>query len=134
MIFLVLSILLILTAVLTIYFWIDFFYKGNVQVMKEEWYIKFESAFPVADFWMAACALLGAFGLLTGQSFGPFFALLAASALIFLALMDITFNVQNQMYRLVRKSREMAFELVINLWCLSLGIILILALSTVFLL
>jgi len=133
MIFLVLSILLILTAIFTIYFWIDFFYKGNVQVMKEEWYIKFESAFPIADFWMAACALLGALGLLTGQSFGPFFALLAASALIFLALMDITFNVQNHMYRLVRQSREMAFELVINLWCLSLGIILILTLSTVFL-
>ncbi|MFW9985009.1 MAG: hypothetical protein ACFFDJ_00405 [Candidatus Odinarchaeota archaeon] len=133
MLFLVLSILLILTAIFTIYFWVDFFFKGHVQVTKEKWYIKFESAFPIADFWMAICALIGAIGFLTGQSFGPFFALLAASSLIFLALMDITFNVQNKMYHRIRKSREMAFELVINVWCLTLGIALILILSTIFL-
>ncbi len=133
MLFLALAILLILTAILTIYFWVDFFFKGKVQVTKEAWYVKFESAFPIADFWMSACALLGAAGLLLGQSFGPFFALLAASSLIFLALMDITFNVQNGMYRLIRESREMVFEVVINVWCLALGITLILGLSTVFL-
>jgi hypothetical protein len=133
MIFLILSILLFLTAILTIYFWVDFFFKGAVQVSKEEWYIKFESAFPIADFWMAACAIVGAIGILLGQSFGPFFALIAGSSLIFLALMDITFNIQNKMYRLVRKSREMAIELVINLWCLILGVSVILVLSTVLL-
>ena len=133
MLFIILSILLILTAIFTIYFWVDFFFKGHVKVTEEEWYIKFESAFPIADFWMATCALIGAVGILTGQSFGPFFALLAASSLIFLALMDITFNVQNKMYHRIRKSREMAFELVINVWCLTLGIALTLVLSTVFL-
>ncbi|MFX1577916.1 MAG: hypothetical protein ACFFCF_12220 [Promethearchaeota archaeon] len=133
MIFLLLAVLLILTAILTIVFWVDFFLKGDVQVTKEEWYIKFESAFPVADFWLAICAIIGGIGILIGQSFGPFFALLAASALIFLALMDITFNIQNKMYQLVRKSREMAFELVINVWCLALGITLIVLLSTILL-
>ncbi|MFX1318644.1 MAG: hypothetical protein ACFE9D_08300 [Promethearchaeota archaeon] len=133
MLFLILSVLLILTAIFVIYFWVDYFFKGNVQVTKEEWYNKFESAFPIADFWMSACAILGALGLLLGQSFGPFFALLAASSLIFLALMDITFNIQNKMYRLARKSREMAFEVIINVWCLTLGITLILVFSTIFL-
>ncbi len=133
MIFLILSFFLIVTAILTIYFWVDFFFKGTVKVTKEEWYIKFEKAFPVADFWMAGCALISAIGLLFGLSFGPFFALLAASSLIFLALMDITFNIQNKMYHRIRESREMVLEVVINVWCLFLGILLILVFSTVFL-
>jgi len=74
---------------------------------------------------MAACALLGAVGLLTEQTYGLLFSLLAASSLILLALMDITFNVENKLYRLVGTSREMALELLINLWCLSSGVILI---------
>jgi len=70
---------------------------------------------------MATCALLGAVGLLTEQTYGLLFSLLAASSLIFLALMDITFNVENKLYRLVGTSREMALELLINMvlivWC-----------------
>ncbi len=133
MILLVLGALLILTALLTIYYWVDFFRHGNVQISKEEWYLKFEKAFPVADFWMAGCSLIGGIGLLTSQSYGFLFALLAASSFIFLALMDITFNVQNQLYRLIKTSREMLLELVINVWCLALGSTLILVLSPVLL-
>jgi hypothetical protein len=121
----VLSVLLIVTALFTIYYWLDFYLRGGVQVIPEEWYIKFEKAFPVADLWMAACALLGAVGLLTEQTYGLLFSLLAASSLIFLAFMDITFNIENNLYRLVGTSREMALELLINLWSLSLGVILI---------
>lgn len=121
----VLSVLLIVTALFTIYYWLDFYLRGGVQVIPEEWYIKFEKAFPVADLWMAACALLGAVGLLTEQTYGLLFSLLAASSLIFLAFMDITFNIENNLYRLVGTSREMALELLINLWSLSFGVILI---------
>ena len=125
LVILVLSVLLIVTALFTIYYWLDFYLRGGVQVIQEEWYIKFEKAFPAADLWMAACALLGAVGLLTEQTYGLLFSLLAASSLIFLALMDITFNVENKLYRLVGTSREMALELLINLWGLSFGVILI---------
>jgi len=119
---------LIVTALFTICYWLDFYLRGGVQVIQEEWYIKFEKAFPAADLWMAACALLGAVGLLTEQTYGLLFSLLAASSLIFLALMDITFNVENKLYRLVGTSREMALELLINLWGLSFGVILIVCL------
>lgn len=129
MILLVLGALLIITALFTIYYWVDFFRRGTVQLSKEEWYLKFEKAFPIADFWMAACSLIAGVGLLTSQSYGVLFALLAASSFIFLALMDITFNVQNQLYRLITTSREMFLELVINVWCLTLGITCILVLS-----
>jgi hypothetical protein len=122
----IISILLIITALVTIYYWADFFFRGTVHVINEEWYIKFERSFPIADLWgLVVCSLLGAAGLLTKQSYGPFFALLAASSMIFLALQDITFNIQNNMYHFIPASNEMTFELIINLWTLALGIALI---------
>jgi hypothetical protein len=80
--------------------------------------------------WAAACALLGAVGLLTAQNSGLLYSLLAASSLMFLALMDITFNVENKLYHLVGTSNEMKLELVGNIWFLSVSIVLIVYLWT----
>jgi len=121
----VLSALLIVTAVGTTYYWADFYFRGGVHVIKEDWYLRFERSFTPADLWMSACALIGAVGLLTGQPYGLVFALLAAGSLLFLALMDITFNIQNNLYHLIPTSSQMKFELLINLWTLGLGAALI---------
>ena len=119
----ILAVLLIITALGTIYYWADFYLRGEVQVLKEEWYIKFEKAFLVADLWgISTCSLIGAVGLLTEQPYGPFFSLLASGSMIFLALMDITFNIENKLYPLIATSNQMVFELGINLWFLVLGI------------
>ena len=120
-----LSVLLISTAIVCIYYWVDFYITGGVQVIKDEWYTKFQNSFPSADLWMSACAILGAIGLLTGQTYGPLFALLAASSLIFLGLMDVTFNIQNKLYRLVATSGQMKFEVFLNSFALGFGIALI---------
>ena len=120
-----LSVLLIGTAIGLIYYWIDFYVRGGVQVVNEDWYARFQKAFPAADLWTAACALVGAIGLLAGQTYGLLFALLTASSLIFLGLMDVTFSIQNNLYRLVCASGQMKFELFINLWTLGLGLALI---------
>jgi len=129
LIILILSVLLVISAIGLIYYWVDFYLRKGVQVIQEDWYLKFQKSFPVADMWLAVCALLGAVGLLTEQNYGLLFSLLAAISLIFLALMDITFNIKNKLYRLVGESREMVFEVVINLWSLLLGIILIVCLG-----
>jgi hypothetical protein len=52
--------------------------------------------------------------------------------MIFLALMDITFNVENKLYPLIATSNQMVFELGINLWFLVLGISLIVYLWPIF--
>ena len=130
---LILAVLLIITGLFNIYYWADFYLRGGVQVLEDEWYIKFEKAFLIADLWgLSACSLIGALGLLTEQAYGPFFSLLAAGSLIFLALMDITFNIQNGLYPLIALSNQMVIELVINLWALVLGITLIIHLWPIF--
>jgi hypothetical protein len=117
-----LSVLMIGTAVVAIYYWADFYLRGQVHVIKEDWYIKFQKSFPLADLWMSACALTGAIGLLTEQVYGLVFTLLTAGSLIFLGLMDITFNIQNNLYRLINSSSQMKFELFLNIFALGLGV------------
>ena len=121
------AVMLLVTAVATVAYWLDFFLRGSVHVVEEEWYIRFERAFPVADTFMAVSAIVGAVGLLSGESFGVAFALVAASAFLFLALMDVTFNVENGLYRYLRSSPPMRAELVINLWFIGLGVALLAA-------
>jgi hypothetical protein len=117
----VIAILLLLTAVVTVAYWADFFVRGTVNVVEEEWYIRFERSFPAADGFMSACAAAAAVGLLADAGYGIAFALVAGGALIFLGLMDVTFNVENRLYRFLRTSWPMRAELVINLWSLGLG-------------
>ena len=115
------GILLAVTAVVTVAYWIDFFWHGSVNVVDEDWYLTFERAFPPADLFMAVTAGASAAGLLTDQGWGVAWALVAAGALVFLGLMDTTFNLQNGLYRHLRTSWPMRAELVINVWSIGLG-------------
>ena len=139
--------LLIVTAVGTLLYWLDFFLAGTVDVVNDDWYLTFQRAFPAADAWMAACALIAGAGFLCGpktplsagarraegdgdgvlrmpRTYPPWasrFSLLAGSSMVFLALLDITFNLGNGLYAYVSSSPEMGTEAVINLWSLSVG-------------
>jgi uncharacterized membrane protein (DUF2068 family) len=103
---------LAVVAVLTTLYWIDFFTSGGVHVRDDAVYLAFEKAFPLADAWMAACSLLGAIGLWTRRSWGLLFGLLAGSAQIFLACMDVLFNLNEGNYAIA--SAPMAAEILIN--------------------
>jgi hypothetical protein len=116
-----LAVLLIVTAVVTVAYWIDFFVRGTVQAEDEEWYLRFERAFPAADAWLSVCSVVGAVGLLSDAGYGVAFGLLAGSALIFLGLLDVSFNLQNGLYRRLPASGQMWAELVINVWSLGFG-------------
>ena len=115
------AVLLLVTAAGTAAYWADFFLRGTVNVMDTDWYIRFQRAFPVADAWMSACALVGGVGLLAGSGVGVAFSLVAAGALVFLGLMDVTFNVGNGLYRYLATSAPMRAELVVNVWTIGLG-------------
>jgi hypothetical protein len=122
-----LAALLIATGVGTLVYWVNYFLQGDVRVLTYRWYGAFEDSFPVADSWMAACAILAGIGLLRAAPWGALFGLLAGSALIFLAGMDITFNIENGLYALAAASDAMKFEIFLNVWTLTMGAVTIVA-------
>jgi hypothetical protein len=116
----ILGAVLIVAAAVTAYYWWSYFHGGDVRVIDARWYTAFESSFPVADGWMALCSALAGIGFLTGNRYAAAFGLLAGSAIIYLACMDITFDVENGMYALA--SDAMKFEIFINVTCVILGV------------
>ncbi|HTQ14703.1 MAG TPA: hypothetical protein VMH86_12590 [Rhizomicrobium sp.] len=117
----ILGALLVFAAIVTAFYWWSYFTGGDVMVVHDRWYTAFESSFPVADGWMALCAAIAGLGFILGRPFAPFFGLLAASAILYLAAMDITFDVENGMYAMARTSDAMKFEIFINASCIVLG-------------
>jgi hypothetical protein len=118
----VLGVLLIVAAAVTAYYWWSYFHGGDVRVIDARWYTAFESSFPVADGWMALCAAIAGVGFLTGGRYAALFGLMAASAIIYLACMDITFDVENGMYAMASANDAMKFEIFINVTCAILGV------------
>jgi len=118
----ILSALLLLGAAVTIAYWVNYFVAGDVRVVPDLWYSAFEDAFPVADGWMTLCLIGAGIGFWRGRRSAPFFGLMAGSALLYLAAMDITFNVERGLYALLPASGAMVTEAIINAASLALGI------------
>jgi hypothetical protein len=118
----ILAALLIIGAVVTLAYWANYYIAGDVRVLSTYWYGAFEDAFPVADGWMALTMLLAGIGLWRGTRNGALFGLMAGSALLYLAGMDITFDVEHGLYALLPKSGAMITEAWINASSLGLGI------------
>ncbi|HEY1707731.1 MAG TPA: hypothetical protein VGG10_05665 [Rhizomicrobium sp.] len=119
----VLGALLILGALITAAYWVNYYLAGDVRTLDTDWYIAFEGAFPVADAWMGTCMLLAGIGLWRGTRSGALFGLMAGSALMYLAAMDITFDVEHGLYGLLPHSGPMVTEALINATSLALGIV-----------
>ncbi len=118
----VLGVLLIFGAIVAGLYWWSFFTAGDVMATHERWYAAFESSFPAADGWMALCMVSAGAGFLTKRPWASPLGLMAGSALVYLAAMDITFNVENSMYALAATSAAMKFEVFVNVTTLSLGL------------
>ncbi len=107
-------------------FWIAFFSTDLVSIDDphlKEIYLAFESAFPVADIYLSILLIIGGIGLLKKMSFGFLFSLLGGASLVFLRLLDISFNTQHGIYLL--GIGEAVLNIFINSLCLGGGIFLI---------
>ena len=114
---------LLLICFVTVAYWAVFFTTGEVQARNDLVYLAFERSFPLADSWMALCALVGAIGLWRRKDWGFLYGLLSGSSSIYLGLMDVLFNLNEGNYAL--GGPEMAVEIFINLATLSLGTVVI---------
>jgi hypothetical protein len=114
--------LLVVGALVTLAYWVNYFLFGDVRVLPDYWYSAFEDSFPVADGWMAVAMIFAGVGLWRGTRAGALWGLIAGSALIYLAAMDITFNVEHGLYALLPGSGPMVTEACINASSFILGI------------
>jgi len=107
-------------------FWIAFFSTDLVNIDDphlKEIYLAFESAFPVADIYLSILLIIGGIGLLKKMSFGFLFSLLGGASLVFLGLLDISFNTQHGIYLL--GIGEAVLNIFINSLCLGGGFFII---------
>ena len=90
----------IFVGIAIIGFWVYFFAAEYKNPENEEWYIIYERTFPLPDIgWVTPCLFLGAYGLLTEQTFGIFFTIAAGSGMMFLGFIDTAFSIQNGIYK-----------------------------------
>lgn len=115
--------LLAITAIGTAFYWIDFFLlEKAVKARADQIYLAFESSFPLPDCWMSCClamAVISFYRRKTRQWI--FFGLMGAASMIFLALVDVHFNINQGNYSLVAKNPALAIEFFINIWLLLVG-------------
>ncbi len=119
-----LVVLLVVFAIGVVVYWALYFLVGGTQVTNAVWYTTFENAFPAADAWASVLCLLAAYLLIRrNDHYAPFFLAAAGASVLYLAFMDITFDVQNNLYPLVATNGNMQTELAINVFSLVLGVL-----------
>ncbi len=116
----ILSGLFAFTGLATAAFWIMFF-AGKMQATENEQDEAYEKAFPLADSWMIAWALTASVNILRMKKRGLFAGAAAASALVFLGLIDVCYSLQNSKYWPLNSDR--AQMLLIHLWAVTFGIV-----------
>jgi len=110
----------IVTAVGLILFWIGFFTVGMAPENPPECYFAYEHAFPLPDILLATVLLASAVLLLKDNQMGRTLALVAAGALVFLGLVDFSFNLQNGVY--LSSTLDLILNAFINIWCVAFGL------------
>lgn len=119
------AVLLILTGLGTVAFWIAFFadyeaQKAGILAQRCAAWFLWERSFVLADGWAALACFLGGIGLWRKRAWGAAWAWVAAGALVFLGLMDFLFFAQNGLYRPLHP--EVILEAAIHLWVVGFGL------------
>ncbi len=100
MIDLIIAILQILLGISFIGFWIIFYFTEYKNPKMDEVAFKHEKSFPLPDLgWIMPCLFISAIGILLEQKFGYFFSALAGSGMMFLGLIDLAFDIQNEVFK-----------------------------------
>jgi hypothetical protein len=117
------AVLELVTAIGIILFWIGFFTVGLAPVNPPAGYFSYEHSFPLPDSIFALILITAAVLLLKGKSSGRALSLVAAGGLIFLGVVDFSFNIQNGVYAL--SVLDLLLNAFINLWCVAFGAVLL---------
>jgi hypothetical protein len=114
-----LSILGLITGVGLVLFWIGFFTVGLAPENPPACYFAYEHSFPLPDIILAMVLLAGGALSLKGRPAGAKLLIAGGGALVFLGVLDFSFNIQNGMYAL--SALDLVLNAFINLWCVGFG-------------
>ena len=113
----------IVTAVGLVLFWVAFFTVGLAPENAPACYFAFEHSFPLPDGLLAALLLAAGILLTKNSPWGLKLSLAAGGALVFLGMLDFSFNVQNGVY--LTSTIDLVLNAFINIWCVGFGLALI---------
>ncbi|MEW5736648.1 MAG: hypothetical protein AB1921_17520 [Thermodesulfobacteriota bacterium] len=122
----ILAVLMLVTAVGLVAFWTMFFTVGLAPENAPSCYLTFEHSFPLPDILLAIVLFFAGKGLLAGRAKARDLALFCSGALMFLGVLDFSFNIQNGMYTL--GLGEAVGNAFINIWCVGFGLAILLIL------
>ncbi|MCF8258145.1 MAG: hypothetical protein K9J06_11355 [Flavobacteriales bacterium] len=108
-----------ITGVGLFLFWLAFFTIGLAPENPPAGYFTFEHAFPLPDIALGIALLTAAYGLTRGKGYARPLSLACAGGMLFLGLVDFSFNIQNGMYLI--STADLVINVVINIWCLGMG-------------
>ncbi len=110
-------------ALATAAYWIVWFFvdRGWIATADTAAYYAFENAFPIADAWMSVTGALAGIALQRRRQRALLWMLCAGSASLYLALMDILFDLENGIYLVHGNLGNVLTELFINVGCLAGG-------------
>ena len=91
---------LVAAAALLLAYWLTWYLGGRDLLASSDRpaYVEFENAFPLADAWLGACALLAAEALWRARSTALLWMLAGGGAGIYLAGMDVLYDLQHDIW------------------------------------
>jgi len=101
-------------------FWLAFFTVGLAPENAPPCFFAYEHSFPLPDGLLAILLLVAGILLMLNKPWGSKLSLVAAGALVFLGLLDFSFNIQNGIY--MTSTVELVLNAFINVWCVGLGV------------
>jgi len=111
----------IITGIGIILFWIGFFTVGLAPETPPEGYFVFEHSFPPPDCILAVTLIIAGALLIKKRHTGILLSLVASGGLMFLGILDASFNIQNGMYGI--SPMDTILNAFINLWCFGFGLV-----------
>ena len=122
------AVLELLTGIGIILFWIGFFTIGLAPENPPQCYFAYEHSFPLPDIILSIAMLASGILLLKNKKSGRTLSLICSGGLMFLGILDFSFNIQNGVYMI--STMDLILNAFINIWCVAFGLALYLKMQS----
>lgn len=122
------AVLELLTGIGIILFWIGFFTIGLAPEKPPQCYFAYEHSFPLPDIILSVAMLASGILLLKNKESGWTLSFVCSGGLMFLGLLDFSFNIQNGVYMI--STMDLILNAFINIWCVAFGLVLYLKMKS----